>query len=461
MKLFFLPFHLVLFLKTGFADAPNYIDDILPIFKKHCLGCHNPDKRKADLDLSSHAAVLVGSSGGEVVKPGIPDTSPLFMSVDHHEDYDPMPPKKPKLTAAELKLIKGWIAGGLIESEGGKSQLREIKLNLTSGSSAKPINPAWPKWESSVKPLAGFPVLSMDRSPWVDLFAVGTYGKVFIFGKKESEFSAIGSLDFPEGNVNDLRFSQNGDLLLASGGLGAFDGKIALFDVKSGKRLSTMGKETDEILSSDLSSDHSKVALGTTSRMVKVLDANSGNLLYKIEKHTDWVTQVRFDPSGKFLASADRNGGIHVWESENGGIVYSLNEHKVRINSLSWRSDGKMLASGAEDGKYVLWDMKDGWPVRTSSPHSRKKTTRYSRNTGILDLRFDHSGRFLTLGRDLSLQWWRADGTHLGAIRDFNKVNTCAVFAMSGDKAVGGDILGNLWLYDLVQKKKLPLSLDL
>ncbi|NBQ01633.1 MAG: hypothetical protein EBU27_00060, partial [Opitutae bacterium] len=75
-----------------FSDSLNYQSDVLPILKKHCLGCHNPDKRKADLDLSSYSALLVGSSGGVIVKAGVPDTSPLFMSVDHHEDYEPMPP---------------------------------------------------------------------------------------------------------------------------------------------------------------------------------------------------------------------------------------------------------------------------------------------------------------------------------------------------------------------------------
>ena len=35
------------------ADKVTYQDQILPIFRNKCLKCHNADKMKADLDLST------------------------------------------------------------------------------------------------------------------------------------------------------------------------------------------------------------------------------------------------------------------------------------------------------------------------------------------------------------------------------------------------------------------------
>ncbi len=37
------------------ADGPKvtFEDHVLPIFKNSCNNCHNPDKRKGDLDASS------------------------------------------------------------------------------------------------------------------------------------------------------------------------------------------------------------------------------------------------------------------------------------------------------------------------------------------------------------------------------------------------------------------------
>ena len=49
------------------ADAPRpkvtYQDNILPIFRNSCLNCHNPDKKKGGLDISSYSAAMAGSDG--------------------------------------------------------------------------------------------------------------------------------------------------------------------------------------------------------------------------------------------------------------------------------------------------------------------------------------------------------------------------------------------------------------
>ena len=115
-----------LLLSPVYSKDINYIDHVRPIFKEHCLNCHNPDKKKADLDLSAISGIQAGGSGGDVVKAGIPDSSTLYMSVIHHDSVEPMPPKKAKLSDAKLSIIRQWIMGGLIESKGGKSQLRDM-----------------------------------------------------------------------------------------------------------------------------------------------------------------------------------------------------------------------------------------------------------------------------------------------------------------------------------------------
>ena len=42
------------------ADKVTYQDQILPIFRNKCLKCHNADKMKADLDLSTYDAAKIG-----------------------------------------------------------------------------------------------------------------------------------------------------------------------------------------------------------------------------------------------------------------------------------------------------------------------------------------------------------------------------------------------------------------
>lgn len=273
-----------------------------------------------------------------------------------------------------------------------------------------------------------------------------------------STMAHIGTLPFPEGDVHDLQFSRDGELLIAAGGQGAFSGKVAIFDIRSGERRATVADEDDIVLSADITADHRFVAIGTPEKRVKLFSATDGRLLHTISKHTDWVTVVRFSPDGKLLATGDRNGGIHVWESENAGIVYALSEHKARITGLSWSADGQVLISGGADGRFVLWNMKDGFPVIAAAPHAvRREPFRYTRLTGILDVACANDGRFITTGRDRTLRWWNSDGTAIGEIRDLEALPTQAVFSRDGKHVVTGDLKGNLQIWDtqsrsLIQK---------
>ena len=403
-------------LLTSVASAQtNFKDHVLPVFKNHCLECHNPEQKKAGLDLSTFPSVLAGSSGGKVVKAGLSDSSPLFMAVDHHKDYVPMPFEKDKLGDKELVVIRNWITEGLVDGPGGKSRLREMPIQST-GKTLRPAEPAFPDdWQTI--PLANTaakpPVIAMDVSPWCNLVAASGHGQVLLFGSPifQSELSHVGTLSFDEGDVHCLRFSPDGKLLLVAGGSGADSGRAVLYDVKTGKKLGGFGEEFDIILSADISVSNKLIAIGTPTKMVKIFSVKTGKLLHQIKKHTDWVTALRFSPDGTQLASGDRNGGIHVWEPDSAGIIFSLREHKLKITALRWRLDGKLLGSASEDGKVILWDMNDGWATRSISAHVADAKSRYSRRTGVMAMAFFQDGGFVTAGRDRIIQLWNSNGT--------------------------------------------------
>ena len=94
------------------ADAPKVLTfegDVLPVLNAHCLQCHGGVHQRNGLDLRTLEAVKKGGDGGEVVKPGEPDASPLWVSIN--EGTMP-PPNKPKVTEREKKLVKDWIEAG-------------------------------------------------------------------------------------------------------------------------------------------------------------------------------------------------------------------------------------------------------------------------------------------------------------------------------------------------------------
>ncbi|MDA1233091.1 MAG: hypothetical protein O2856_20190, partial [Planctomycetota bacterium] len=109
---------------------------VLPLLKAKCLGCHGekPDDLKGDFDVRSRAALLKGGESGEAaLVPGKPDDSPLLKAIQW--DGLEMPPKEnDRLTAAQIELVKEWVAAGgpwpsEAEQQGYREAERAIELN--------------------------------------------------------------------------------------------------------------------------------------------------------------------------------------------------------------------------------------------------------------------------------------------------------------------------------------------
>ncbi|MFM8578013.1 MAG: WD40 repeat domain-containing protein [Planctomycetaceae bacterium] len=254
-----------------------------------------------------------------------------------------------------------------------------------------------------------YPVLALAASPRAPVAAVAGYGAIDLIDPTKR--TPLGAIEFSEGEPLVLSFSRSGRLLLAAGGRPVQSGSAVLFDVASGKRLSSVGDEPDAIIAADLSPDETLVAIGCTSRLVKLLSPEDGSLKATIDKHTDWVTAVAFSPDGRYLVTGDRIGNIHLWDGKTGGVVLPLSEHKKSVRALSWRSDSGVVASCGEDGTVVWWDVKDGWPlVNRQNAHG----------DGVLDCRFGPGGELVTCGRDGLVKLWSAEGNE---VRKFSIVD--------------------------------------
>src|SRR4051794_19229364 len=79
------------------ADIPveppkvTYQDHVLPILRNTCLNCHNPDKKKGDLNLSTYTGAMAGGGSGKAIEPGDPDSSRLLKVITWAEEPN-MPP---------------------------------------------------------------------------------------------------------------------------------------------------------------------------------------------------------------------------------------------------------------------------------------------------------------------------------------------------------------------------------
>ncbi|MBM4021629.1 MAG: hypothetical protein FJ284_05180, partial [Planctomycetes bacterium] len=350
------------------ADAPPSFDEhVLPVFRESCCSCHNPDKRKGGLDLTSWGQTLAGGSSGEVIVAGDPAGSYLFMLVSH-QSAPTMPPESDRLPDASLALIHDWIAGGAVERRGAAPVVRTSNAIATERGAAlapegPPVMPPRLPLEVVTHGLRPTTVSALAASPHGSLVALGGRGQTLLYHAESLEL--IGTLPFPEGVIRTLRFSRNARLLLAGGGEAARSGRAVVWDVATGRRVAEVGEEFDEVLAADVSADQRLVVLGGPSKVVRLHETADGGIAHEIRKHTDWVTAVEFSPDGSRLATGDRAGNLFLWESLGVREIGTLKGHTDAITAVSWRPDGKALASVSEDGSVRLWDPRDARQTKT------------------------------------------------------------------------------------------------
>ncbi|MEY4482777.1 MAG: hypothetical protein RL693_229, partial [Verrucomicrobiota bacterium] len=106
----------------------DFVKHIQPILEENCLSCHNPDKAKGDLILSTKKdAFTTGENHPAIVAYDV-EKSALYKSTAlEADDDDLMPPKKSggPLKKEQIAMLRGWIEQGAIWPEGVTLKAKE------------------------------------------------------------------------------------------------------------------------------------------------------------------------------------------------------------------------------------------------------------------------------------------------------------------------------------------------
>src|ERR1019366_1910556 len=88
--------------------------DIAPLLEKRCFMCHGPQQQMSGLRLDQKSAALQGGKSGAVIVAHDSAGSRLIRLVaDASPDKKVMPPMGPRLSAAEIGLLRAWIDQGV------------------------------------------------------------------------------------------------------------------------------------------------------------------------------------------------------------------------------------------------------------------------------------------------------------------------------------------------------------
>lgn len=92
-------------------SAKVFIDVIHPILDTRCVSCHNPEKKKGELLLTSYEEIMQGGDSGPALEAGSSERSELVKRIllpDRHDDRMP-PSGKQQLTNDQKDLISWWV----------------------------------------------------------------------------------------------------------------------------------------------------------------------------------------------------------------------------------------------------------------------------------------------------------------------------------------------------------------
>ena len=430
------------------GQAPKKVtfdDDVRPLLQRRCSVCHNSDRREGDLDVTSFVNLMQGGGSGTVLEPNDPEGSYLYELVTH-ADSPEMPPNGNKIPDAEIKLLADWINGGLLENRGSKAVKGKPKVNLAlnmSPTKRPEVSPT--PFRMSLEPVITPPVgsvLALAANPWAPVIAVSTPRQILLYRSDRLELAGV--LPNPTGVAQSLSFSRNGELLLAGGGRGGESGSVLMFNARTGELIDQVGEERDTILTADLSSDQSLIAIGSPNKRVGVM-TSAGDSVHELKRHTDWVTAVGFSPDGQFLATADRNGSLLLWETESGVFVQKLDGHTKAITSLQWRSDSRFFVTASEDGNVRVWNSRDPKPVKSWNAHK----------AGSLVAGFRRDGTIYSAGRDRLVKLWQADGKAIRTFKGLQDIVVAAAVCDETNRVFAADWNGKLLAWNLEDGKVL------
>ena len=385
--------------------------EAMRLLQRNCLGCHNPEKRKGGLDLSTRSAALKGGEDGVVLAPKKPEKSKLLKALAVEADPH-MPPKK-QLKAAEIDLVRKWISGGAAWDNAAlakASQPREVKIG------------ALPADFQPVYALA----LTADGSK----LAVGRQTEIQIFDLTSTNSAPV--LKFAAANefVRALAWSPD-EKRLASGSFR----ELALWE--NGKALWKRNfKDGDRINALRFIATNNTLVVADGSR-VRMIDVGTGAEQTNWVAHGDSINDLAVSRDGNLLATASADKLSRIWELPALKQVAQLEGHSGAVYGVAFNSNATELITVGADKLFAVWDVKSRESFATMPDRKRPLTCVAWPLTGTGALVTDDAGTvwsFSDFKRHTGAQ--SSEAAHERQLRDWKDEELHVIVASADGKRI-------------------------
>jgi WD40 repeat protein len=351
----------------------------MKVLKVECFGCHNAEKKKGGLVLTSRQTLLDGGDDGAVVVPGKPELSRLAKAL--LRDSDPhMPPKK-QLPDVQVKIIHDWIKGGVAWDAGAlaedENRINPVELLALPGSyrpvTALALSPDGQKLAvargGSVvvhdASQTNYPVLAqweahrdaVQALAWSGdglWLATGAFRRTVLWDGQSFRLTrewTNGTL----GCVTAIRFAPDGRTLALADGITAESGFVRLISVADGKLAASWRAHADTIFGMDFSRDGQRLVTAGGDKLIKIWDVGSTKELSRLEGHTAQVLGVAFNTNATQLVSAGADKQLRVWDLQTREKIISLGNHSAAVSAVAWGGEENVIVASTEEGGVFIY----------------------------------------------------------------------------------------------------------
>jgi WD40 repeat protein len=272
----------------------SYDRQIRPLFQAHCFGCHQPAKAKGNYVMTVREKLLaVADAGKPNVVPGDPAKSFLVDQIVLKDGKADMPKGKPPLAAAEIELVKRWIAEGA-HDDTPSNAIAKFDMHRPPVYTRAPV------------------VSSIEFSPDGSTIAVAGFHEVLLFKADGSE--RLARLVGMSERIQAVAFSPDGKQLAAAGGLPGRSGEIQVWDLEKKALTISIPVTHDSVYGVSWSPDGKQLAVGCADFSVRAFDAKTGDPVVYNLSHNDWALDTVFSADGSHVVSVGRDGAVKLVE---------------------------------------------------------------------------------------------------------------------------------------------------
>jgi WD40 repeat protein len=361
-------------LSAAEEKSVSFFNDVVPIFKKSCNGCHHPGKLKGQLDLTTYDAAIKGGKHGALVKAGDPKSSVLMDEITGEEPS--MPKEGDPLSKEELAFIEKWIAQGAKDD---------------TPASAKSLKPSEPP--TYLVP----PVISaLAWSPDGKVLAVSGYHEVLLHEVAGSNLLA--RLLGESQRIESLAWSADGKLLAVAGSAPARFGEVQIWNTPSNTLAGAFKVSSDSVFGISFSPKADRVAIGCADKTVRILAVADGKELLKFDNHSDWVFGTLWTVDGKRLLTGSRDKAMKMIDASNGQFIDDINKLLDPVLCIARHPKEDVVAYGGEMGISRTYKISDN-QGRTAANNDVNLRKEFERLPGpVHAISYNADGSLLAVG---------------------------------------------------------------